>query len=55
MALVIDLWCGEPEVKSWCPKCLLPSGIEVPIYSVSGQGVSQFATVHKCYDCGTPL
>lgn len=55
MAVVLNLWLGEPEVGLWCPKCNLPSGYRVPIYTVSEQGVSATGHVQKCHDCKGPL
>lgn len=55
MALIVNLWSGDPGVGLWCPKCKLPSGIRVPLYSVSEHGVSSFARWQKCRDCGAML
>lgn len=55
MALILRLWTGEPEAGLWCPKCLKPSGIRVPLYSVSEQGVSTLGTLSTCHDHQGPL
>lgn len=55
MAVVLNLWVGEPEVGLWCPKCNLPSGYRVPIVHVSEQGVSPFGAIKRCHDCEAPL
>lgn len=52
---VIHVWADIPRTGLWCPKCLLPSGVEVPLYSVSITGVSVWPPYRFCYDCGTRL
>jgi hypothetical protein len=55
MALIIHIETGEPIFGLWCPHCLLPSGFELPICSVSEFGVGSLGSVKRYYDCERPL
>lgn len=55
MAILVHLWSGDTEAGLWCPKCNLPSGIRVPVFIVSEQGVSPLKCVEKCSNCGAKL
>ncbi|MDQ2628438.1 MAG: hypothetical protein M3Y90_15775, partial [Actinomycetota bacterium] len=39
----------------WCPHCKLPSGIEVPLLTISGSGVGPLGVFRRCHDCDQPL
>ena len=53
--LFIHLTPGTPRGGLWCPTCNLPSGIEIPLYTLTETGVRLMATFRKCDDCGQPL
>lgn len=41
---------GDPKTGLWCPYCALPSRIEVPIRSLSDNGVSGGSSVTRCLE-----
>jgi hypothetical protein len=43
---------GRGETGLWCPVCLLPSRIRVPVYLTSEAGSSPLGTYDECQDCG---
>lgn len=47
-ALLIRLDPGTPRVGLWCPDCLLPSRVEVPLYRLTPDGVVRVGTVSFC-------
>jgi hypothetical protein len=51
-ALEVKVRCtlGEPETGLWCPDCLLPSVIRVPVLAEAGREVWMF-WVSACADC----
>ncbi|WP_439030231.1 hypothetical protein [Gordonia terrae] len=53
----IILTLDESRVESglWCPHCNLPSGWSAPVLGLSENGVGEFATVARCFDCDHPL
>lgn len=55
MAMVVHLVPGEQRCGLWCPKCLLPSGIEVFLYVLRDDGPQCVGKVHRCDECGSPL
>jgi hypothetical protein len=55
MAIVIVVGSGTETYGLWCPHCLKPSVIQVPLHSLSLSGVSPLATLRKCVDCGAQV
>lgn len=53
--MLIHVWADIPQTGLWCPNCLLPSGVEVPLYAVSITGVSVWPPYRFCHDCGIQL
>jgi hypothetical protein len=49
---VVIISAGEPETGLWCPDCLLPSRVRIPIYVTSETGSSLTTTADECQDCG---
>lgn len=43
---------GDPiSTDGWCDSCNLPAVARFPIYELSEDGVSEFGTIDKCYEC----
>jgi hypothetical protein len=55
MAFIIHLVPGTPRTGLWCPTCLLPSGVEVPLHFLTDTGCLAAGTVRECFDCGATL
>lgn len=53
--VIIHVWAGDPRLGLWCAFCLLPSGIEVPLFVVSLEGVRPFGKWRKCDRCQRPI
>ena len=53
--LVIEVDTDKLQLGLWCPKCLLPSGYEVPLITLSESGVGQLGMLRRCHDCDSPL
>jgi hypothetical protein len=53
-SIVVELAAGTPETGIWCGECLLPSGVRVPIFTLTDDGPRRlaWADFHKCTDCG---
>jgi hypothetical protein len=48
----LDIVMGTPTVFGvWCPKCLLPSAIEVPVNILSERGVTTVGPLRYCEGC----
>lgn len=54
-AVVIHIAPGTPTVGLWCPRCLLPSGVEIPVHTLAASGVGQLAVIRRCTECCEPL
>jgi len=50
--IVLELEPGTPTAWGvWCPKCLLPSAIMVPLNIISERGVTPLASLRYCEGC----
>lgn len=54
-AVVIHITPGTPRFGLWCPACLLPSGYEVPMHTLTRSGVGTLGVIRRCHDCDEPL
>ena len=52
---VIHLTLGTASTGLWCPACLLPSGVEIPLNIVGKAGVSRVGLLRICADCERPI
>jgi hypothetical protein len=53
-SVIIRITAGTPETGIWCGKCLLPSGVRIPMYVLTDDGFrhSPYMDFHECTDCG---
>lgn len=54
-AVVVDIAPGTPTFGLWCPRCLRPSGVEIPVHSLTASGVGQIGVIRRCRDCCEPV
>lgn len=52
MAIAMHVVAGTPTTGLWCPKCLLPSVIEVPLGFLTLNGYTSMPSHVFCHDCG---
>lgn len=53
--LVVDVAAGSPTLTGlWCPTCAAPSGVEVPVLSLTPDGVTIIGTARVCADADDP-
>ncbi len=48
--VTVHLAIGSPVTGGWCPTCLLPSLIRVPIWQLSARGMDLLRIVEACQD-----
>lgn len=54
--MTVHVFIGDPEQTGlWCPNCLKPSGLRMPLFMVSLTGVTHIGPVTRCYDCFRPI
>lgn len=49
--MYLQLTAGTVITGLWCPRCLLPSVVLVPLSSLSRQGVTTFGPFAYCNGC----
>jgi hypothetical protein len=54
-SIAVRLVPGTPETGLWCSRCLLPSGIRVPVHALTATGPRKVTEVTACTDCGLRL
>lgn len=50
--MIILLADGTPETGLWCPVCLLPSRVCIPLFTTTEAGGSPLGVYDACQDCG---
>lgn len=50
--MIIEIAPGTPTAWGvWCPSCLLPSAVDVPLNIISERGVTPLGAMRYCEGC----
>jgi hypothetical protein len=57
MAVFVDIAADHANLRTglWCRNCNLPSGVEIPLLSLSASGVAPIGVIRRCHDCDQSL
>lgn len=48
--VTVVLTPGTPRHGLWCPRCALPSAVEVDVWMLTRQGLRLMCTVRRCVE-----